>query len=298
MRVAARSTRDQRRRQMADRHSGDAAFGLRRLARIADDERIDHRQRPGHDLRKTRSGQRHGLAGQPFQGAVRAHVNEGVDAGDLLQPQPERDQGVTRRQLRIVIIGAALRAASAIRWQRDKDIAESSRTKMEHAVAHIRIAGRLAPGLINLLDGRARHTAERGEIIVDRHNRVIATARQLVQQSAGRARRAGDVVSGIAQIVQRGKHAGGHVEANRVASAILRARIIRHQNCKAALAARPLRQAQPGGNTIGRDRHPVELNSACQRGEREFVAARQHVFEGDHAGQHPAIQFGQHDVHR
>ena len=36
---------DQRRRQMADRHGGDPPLGLRGLARVVDDERIDHRQR-------------------------------------------------------------------------------------------------------------------------------------------------------------------------------------------------------------------------------------------------------------
>ena len=44
--VAARPAGNERRRQMADGHSGNAPLGLRRLARIADDERIDHRQAP------------------------------------------------------------------------------------------------------------------------------------------------------------------------------------------------------------------------------------------------------------
>src|ERR1051326_8306191 len=34
---------------------------------IADDERIDHRQRPDHGLREAASRQRDGLARQPFQ---------------------------------------------------------------------------------------------------------------------------------------------------------------------------------------------------------------------------------------
>ena len=51
-RVAGQIGADERRRQMAERHRGDPALGLRRLARIADDERIDHRQRPDHGLGK------------------------------------------------------------------------------------------------------------------------------------------------------------------------------------------------------------------------------------------------------
>ena len=51
-RIAGKPAGDQRRRQVADGDAGDAALGLRRLARIADDERIDHRQRAGDDFRE------------------------------------------------------------------------------------------------------------------------------------------------------------------------------------------------------------------------------------------------------
>ena len=97
-RVAGKAAVDKRRRQMADGHAGDAALGLRRLARIADDERIDHRQRPGDDFRKAFRGERDRLARQPFERAVRAHVHERIDLRDVLQPQPERDQRMARRQ--------------------------------------------------------------------------------------------------------------------------------------------------------------------------------------------------------
>ena len=85
-RIAGEAGGDERRRQMADGDAGDAALGLRGLARIADDEGIDHRQRPGDDFRKAVRRERHRLAGQPFQRAVRAHVHERVDLGDMLQP--------------------------------------------------------------------------------------------------------------------------------------------------------------------------------------------------------------------
>ena len=79
-RVAGKPAGGKRRRQMADRHRGDAALGLRRFARIADDEGIDHRQRPGDDFRKTFRGERDRLARQPFQRAVGAHMHERVDS--------------------------------------------------------------------------------------------------------------------------------------------------------------------------------------------------------------------------
>ncbi len=62
------SASDQRRRQMADGHGGDAALGLRGLARIADDERIDHRQRRRRPLR----GSRTRSAPPPCPAAIRA----------------------------------------------------------------------------------------------------------------------------------------------------------------------------------------------------------------------------------
>ena len=51
-RVARKTGLDERRRQVADGHRGDPAFGLRGLAGIADDEGIDHGQRADHQIRE------------------------------------------------------------------------------------------------------------------------------------------------------------------------------------------------------------------------------------------------------
>ena len=117
--IAGKPAGNQRRRQVADGDAGDAAFGLRRLTRIADDERINHRQCAGDDFREALGAERDRLARQPFQRAVRPHVHQCIGLGYVLKPQPESDQRVTRRQLRIVIVGPPLRGAPAIRRQRD-----------------------------------------------------------------------------------------------------------------------------------------------------------------------------------
>ena len=83
-RVAGEAAGHKRRRQMADGHAGDAALGLRGFARIADDERINDRERSGDDFRKTRRGERHRFAGQPFERAMRAHMHKRVNACDVL----------------------------------------------------------------------------------------------------------------------------------------------------------------------------------------------------------------------
>ena len=64
------------------------------------------------------------LAGQPFQRAVRADMDDGVDAERLAQPQAEGEQCMARRQGRVVIVGAAVGRPAAIRGERDGDVAE------------------------------------------------------------------------------------------------------------------------------------------------------------------------------
>jgi hypothetical protein len=153
--VTAKPAVNQWRRQMADGQSGNAALGLRRLARIADDERIDHRQRAGDDFGKAFGGERDGLARQPFQRAMCAHMHERIDLGDVLQPQAERDQRVARRQLRIVIIGAPLRGTSAIGRQRDQKLAEFFHPEAKRSIVHIGIVRGFAPSFVQPCDGGA-----------------------------------------------------------------------------------------------------------------------------------------------
>ena len=105
----ASSRADERRRQMADGHRGDAALGLRGLARIADDERIDHRQRPDHDLRESRPRvSATALPGSHSSVPCAPIWTMASTLGDVAQPQAEGEQRVARRQRRIVIVGAAV----------------------------------------------------------------------------------------------------------------------------------------------------------------------------------------------
>ena len=76
---AVQSRGAERRRQMADRDGGQPALGLHRLAGIVDDEGIDHRQRAQHALGPALGRQRQRLAGQPFERAVRAEMDQRVD---------------------------------------------------------------------------------------------------------------------------------------------------------------------------------------------------------------------------
>jgi len=173
-RLAGKSAVNELRRQVPDGQPGDAALGLRRLARIADNERIDHRQRAGHDFREAFRRERDRLAGQPFERAMRAHVDERIGFRHVLQPEPEGDERVPRRQQRIVVVGAALRRAAAVGRQRDQKLAECLRAETKAAVAHVGIVGRLAPGIAQPRDRGIRHARQQGFVFADTERGLIA----------------------------------------------------------------------------------------------------------------------------
>ena len=88
---------------MVDDDCGGAALGLRSLAGIVDDERVEMRQRPERHFRE--AGFRHGerLARQPFEVAVLAEMDDGMGIEDLPDPGVESQIGVRRHQIGIVI---------------------------------------------------------------------------------------------------------------------------------------------------------------------------------------------------
>jgi hypothetical protein len=173
-RRAGETRGDERRRQVPDRYRSDPALGLGRLAGIADDEGIEHRQRPDHRLGETGRRQCDGLAGKPFQRAMRAHVHERIGLRDVAQPQSEGEQRVAGRQHCIVIIGAARARASAIGRQRDDDVAETAGAEPEGAIAKIRIVRRRTPGLDHAGKDFRGQCGDQAQIVVQRQARVFA----------------------------------------------------------------------------------------------------------------------------
>ena len=95
------------------------------------------------------------LAGQPFQRAVRADMDDGVDAERLAQPQAEGDEVVARRQRRVVIVGATVRRAAAVRRECDGDVAEGRGAEGEGCLSSLALA---ATALA------CRHRRRRGEM--------------------------------------------------------------------------------------------------------------------------------------
>ncbi len=115
----------------------DAALGLRALAGIVDDERIDVRHRAQHRLWQAgfRQGQR--LAGQPFEVAVLAHVDDGMRAPVVAQPDVEGEIVVRRDEIGGVVGVGRVDVVAAGRLQADDGIAETVDRQLEAAVWRI-----------------------------------------------------------------------------------------------------------------------------------------------------------------
>ena len=158
VRVAGEAAVDQRRRQVPDGHGGDPALCLRRFPGIADDEGVDHRQGADDQFGKTGNGERHGLARQPFERAMGAHVDERIGLGNVPKPKPEREQRMPWRQDRVVVVRSAIARTPAVRRKCHKQVAERARAKPERTVTHVGVVFGTTPDVVNPLDrfGRQR----------------------------------------------------------------------------------------------------------------------------------------------
>ena len=74
------------------------ALGLGALAGVVDDERVEVGQRPEHRLGQAGGGEGGGLAGQPFEVAVLAEMDDRMRAKAVAQPEVEGEIAVRRRQ--------------------------------------------------------------------------------------------------------------------------------------------------------------------------------------------------------
>ncbi|MNN22691.1 hypothetical protein D3C81_1360620 [compost metagenome] len=78
------------RHQVIDDHRLGAALGLGALTRVVDDERVDVRQRAEQCVRPALRRQAHALAGQPFQIAMLANMDDRIGSKGMTQPEMKR----------------------------------------------------------------------------------------------------------------------------------------------------------------------------------------------------------------
>ena len=233
---------DQRRGQMADGRRADAPLGLRRLAGIVDDERIDDRRRAEENFGRAAFGQRDRLARQPFERAVRAELDQRVDPllGD--EPDMKRDVAVAGRQGQVVVVALAARRIAAVGLNRDDQPAEPDEAEAERAADAGRIGGRIAPGGLDRLAKVAWRRGERGLVVGQRQDGLERPLGERGDQRSGVAVR--DVVAGRAENLGDGGGARRRIEADGVAGAPAARRIVR-QHAGEALLRRGLPPQAP-----------------------------------------------------
>ena len=137
--------------QMVDDDGCCAAFGLRALARIIDDEWIEMRHRSQHSLGNTGGFQRQRLSGQPFKIAVLAEMHHGINAEFMAHPPIEREVIMRRHQIGRMIGRLGIDVVTTCRLHGDKQIPVAAKRQTQRlAVAH-RIRCRIAPAVADSL---------------------------------------------------------------------------------------------------------------------------------------------------
>ena len=296
-----------RRGQMVDDDGCSAAFGLRALARIIDDERIEMRHRSQHSLGNAGGFQRQRLAGQPFEIAVLAEMHHGVNAEFIAHPPVEREVIMRRHQIRRVIGRLGIDVVAARRLHGDKQIPVAAKRKAQRlAVAH-RIRCRVAPAVTHSPLQVRRQLRECLAVGTQRHGGVtgaplpafIGRPGAEVGDQPGAVRRHGvDGIAGIGHGSHRSMHTCRCVQPDTIGQTAIAVRIIRHDEPDPGIRNRPLAKPCPAGGKPGHPRGSVR-HSLIGRGHGmgQRVAARR-LLESDGSRQQPPVQFRKSDIHR
>ena len=152
--VAVRLGAGHRRNEVVDQCGVSTALGLCALARVVDQEGVNHRQLADGSIRATGGGKTDGLARQPLQVAVLAHVNHGIGAETALRLR-QRQEAVAgqvvmrRRQIRVVV--DTHRVVTETTWwlHHDHDIAEGQARNVDVLGIRVDVQGaRRGPPLV------------------------------------------------------------------------------------------------------------------------------------------------------
>ena len=107
------------RHEVVDDRRVRTSLGLRALARVVDEERVDEREVADRGVGRARRREGRVLAGQPLHRTVLAEVDDGMGAETLLDPAVRGEVVVRRRQVGVVV-------------DRDRVLAEAARGLDEH----------------------------------------------------------------------------------------------------------------------------------------------------------------------
>ena len=126
----------ERRHQVVDDDGAGAALGLGAFAGVVDDEGIEMRQLAPEGVGVAGGIERRGLAGEPFERAVLAVVDEGMGAEFVAQPEIGGEIGVRRHEDGIVVAGGFVQMVAAGGLQQDGDVAEEEDGEVEHLICN------------------------------------------------------------------------------------------------------------------------------------------------------------------
>ena len=100
---------------------------------------------PEQNFGRATFAERDRLARQPFERAMRAKLNDCIDLLPAGEPEVERDIGVARRQVEIVIIALARGRVAAVGLNRDDELAKPHEAEPERPVDGVAVFGGVAP---------------------------------------------------------------------------------------------------------------------------------------------------------
>ena len=297
-----------------------AAFRLCAFAGVVQDEGIDERHISEERIRVAGGGKPHAFAGQPFERAMFAHVDDGVGAPLIAQPAVERVVVVGRRQVGAVVDGVGVHAVAARRLQNHQRVAQIEGGQADVPLVDVGVAGRFAPLAHHLLALRGGQVVEPAAVLLSgnandgvrelRFGEEGFVVRAAFQQGVDeRIAVGGQVVQGVAGVAHGGEQAherGGRIQPDGVPHFGGFARRVGQHEGDAFVGVRgaaQFRQAQRqphhtrdavgfGGVHCDVDRGGVGATAAFTRG-----GGGAFFFERDGHADDTPVKFGQGDVH-
>src|SRR5262249_28068841 len=120
-------------------------------------------------------------AREPFERAMRAHVDESIDLHNVPKPKAEREQRVARRQSRVVIVGSTISRASSVRREPDEDVPEAPRAKTKCAVTHVAVVSGVVPCGLDARHGFIWEGRHEIAIAIEREDRIVRRFKQSIE---------------------------------------------------------------------------------------------------------------------
>ena len=297
--------------QVVDDDGLRAPLGLAALAGVVDDEGVQVRQRPQQQVGPAIGPQGHAFAGQPFQVAVLAHVHQRIHLEHPAQPEIERQVGVGRHQVGVVVAGHAVQVAPARGLYAHEHLAQPQAGDHEAARAHHGVGLGRAPQPAHRLlvgGGQRRKVAQvvgHGQALA--HGTVVVVLKvvgDVAQQQGhegiavgGQRRRLAGVPALRVQRVQDVHRGGRGVQPHAVGQAGVVVGVVGQHQGHALVRHGLAAQHAPAPGQLGHPGDALGLGLVAHHVGLRALAAPGQAFEADGAGQDAAIHLGQHHLH-